>query len=73
MDEKRGPAPSDDLRIDPAEASEMENALFVDARNAAAWGEADTKLPGAIRVPANAAQSQLEQLPRGRTLITYCT
>jgi rhodanese-related sulfurtransferase len=46
---------------------------FVDTRNPKAWAEADTKLPGAIRVPANEVEQQLDQIPRDRTVITYCT
>jgi len=46
---------------------------FVDTRNPTAWGEADTKLPGAIRVPANEVDQHLNEIPRDRTVITYCT
>ena len=46
---------------------------FVDTRNPTAWGEADTKLPGAIRVSANEVQQHLDEIPRDRTVITYCT
>jgi rhodanese-related sulfurtransferase len=46
---------------------------FVDTRNPKAWGEADTKLPGAIRVPANEVEQHLDEIPRDRSVITYCT
>ena len=46
---------------------------FVDTRNPKAWAEADTKLPGAIRIPADEAEQLLDQIPRDRTVITYCT
>jgi rhodanese-related sulfurtransferase len=46
---------------------------FVDTRNPKAWAEANTKLPGAIRVPADEAEQNLDDIPRGRTIITYCT
>ena len=46
---------------------------FVDTRNPKAWAEADTKLPGAIRIPADEAEKHLDQIPRDRTVITYCT
>lgn len=62
-----------DLRIDPEEARNLSDAVFVDARNPHAWGEATTKLPGAIRVPANDLQGHADELPRDKTLITYCT
>ncbi len=50
-----------------------ETFTFVDTRNPQAWGEATTKLPGAIRVPADEAEQLLDEIPRVRTVITYCT
>src|SRR6202008_3816240 len=46
---------------------------FIDTRNPKAWAEADTKLPGAIRVPADEVEQHLDQIPRDRTAITYGT
>jgi rhodanese-related sulfurtransferase len=46
---------------------------FVDTRNPQAWGDATTKLPGAIRVPADEVDAHLSEIPKGRTVITYCT
>jgi rhodanese-related sulfurtransferase len=46
---------------------------FIDTRNPQAWGKAETKLPGAIRVPADEAESHLKEIPRDRAVITYCT
>ena len=50
-----------------------EKAFFVDTRNPKAWGEAETKLPGAIRVPADQAEEHLAAIPRDRAIVTYCT
>ena len=50
-----------------------EQFVFIDARNPKAWGKADTRLPGAIRVPAEAVEQHLSEIPQGRTIITYCT
>ncbi|MBA3356419.1 MAG: hypothetical protein H0U18_10905 [Pyrinomonadaceae bacterium] len=50
-----------------------EQFAFVDTRNPKAWGEAETKLPGAIRVPADEVEQHLTPIPRDRTAITYCT
>jgi rhodanese-related sulfurtransferase len=50
-----------------------EEFTFIDTRNPKAWAEADTKLPGAIRVPADEAERHLDEIPRDRTVITYCT
>ena len=46
---------------------------FVDSRNPKAWGEADTKLPGAIRVQADEVDRHLDKIPRDRSIIVYCT
>jgi len=50
-----------------------EQFTFVDTRNPQAWGEADEKLPGAIRVPADEVEQHLDEIPRDRAVITYCT
>jgi rhodanese-related sulfurtransferase len=50
-----------------------EQFAFVDTRNPQAWGESDVKLPGAIRVPAGELEQHLDEIPRGRAVITYCT
>jgi len=49
-----------------------ETFTFLDTRNPKAWSEAKTKLPGAIRVPADEVEKHLEEIPRDRTVITYC-
>lgn len=46
---------------------------FIDTRNPKAWGEANTKLPGAIRIPADEVEQHLDEIPHDRTVITYCT
>ena len=50
-----------------------EQFTFIDTRNPKAWGEAKTKLPGAIRVPAEEVEQHLNEIPRDRSVITYCT
>lgn len=50
-----------------------EQFTFVDTRNPQAWGEADTKLPGAVRVAADGVGQHLDEIPRDRAVITYCT
>ena len=50
-----------------------EQFTFVDCRNPQAWGEADSKLPGAIRVPADEVEEHLDEISTRRTVITYCT
>jgi rhodanese-related sulfurtransferase len=50
-----------------------EQFAFVDTRNPVAWGESDVKLPGAVRVPADELGQHLDEIPRDRAVITYCT
>ncbi|MBA3716386.1 MAG: hypothetical protein H0W76_28690 [Pyrinomonadaceae bacterium] len=47
--------------------------VFLDTRNPQAWGESDSRLPGAIRVPADEVQQHLNEIPHGSAIITYCT
>ncbi|HEY2931640.1 MAG TPA: rhodanese-like domain-containing protein [Acidobacteriota bacterium] len=50
-----------------------EMLVFVDSRSPKDWEESDEKLPGAIRVPADEVEAHLSEIPKGRTIITYCT
>jgi len=54
-------------------AERGEDVFFVDTRNPQAWAEAETRLPGAIRVPADQVEQHLAGIPRDRTIVTYCT
>ena len=67
----------DTLRVSAQEVlrriSRGEDVYFVDTRNPVAWGEADTKLPAAVRVPADAVEAHLADMPRDRMIVTYCT
>ena len=64
-------------RITVDEAKERidrgEPLAFIDARNPEAWSEANTKLPGALRVPAGELDEHIHEIPRDRAVITYCT
>jgi len=50
-----------------------EQFAFVDTRNPQAWADAKTKFPGAIRVPADEVEKHVSEIPRDRTVITYCS
>jgi rhodanese-related sulfurtransferase len=51
----------------------MHDAVFVDARSATALSRNPLQVRGAIHVPVKEVEQRLRQLPRDRTLITYCT
>lgn len=46
---------------------------ILDNRNPNAWSEAETKLPGALRVPADEVEKHISDIPRDRAIVTYCT
>jgi len=50
-----------------------EQFTILDNRNPKAWSEANTKLPGALRVPADEVEKHLNEIPRDRAIVTYCT
>ena len=50
-----------------------EPLLFVDVRNPKAWEASDMKLPGAVRVPADNVDGQLDGVSPARMIVTYCT
>lgn len=68
---------ADNLRISVDELRKRMNAgeqfVFVDSRNPRAWGEADVKLPGAIRVPTEGAEEHLASIPKNKPIVVYCT
>ena len=63
--------------ISAADAKQMldsgERVTFVDARNPVAWGESTHKLPSAIRIPVDAVDDHISELPADGPLVTYCT
>jgi rhodanese-related sulfurtransferase len=50
-----------------------ESILFIDTRNSHDWGESDVKLPGALRIHFSELEQHLNELPRDRLIVTYCT
>ena len=63
--------------VSAAEAKQMvdrgDRIAFVDARTPVAWEEAESKLPGAIRIPVDEVGEHIRGLPHDGTVITYCT
>ena len=47
--------------------------LFIDTRNPHDWGASDIKIPGARRIHYSELEQHVDELPRDRTIITYCT
>jgi len=54
-------------------AQEGANPVFIDTRNEKHWGQSDVKIPGSLRIWRGELESRLDEVPRGRPVITYCT
>ncbi|MBA3725177.1 MAG: hypothetical protein H0W86_01680 [Armatimonadetes bacterium] len=67
----------DDIRISVEDVrrklSSGEVVHFMDTRNPQAWAESNERLPGAVRVPLADVEEHADQLPRGGTIVAYCT
>lgn len=50
-----------------------EPVLLIDTRNQHDWGESAVKLPGALRIYFSELEQHLDELPRDRLIVTYCT
>ncbi len=50
-----------------------EEFTFFDTRNPAAWAEADTTIPGALRITADTPEENLSTIPKDKPIVTYCT
>jgi rhodanese-related sulfurtransferase len=50
-----------------------EQFTAIDVRNPKAWAEADTVIPGAIRVPLDELEENLPRIPKNRPVVAYCT
>jgi len=50
-----------------------EQFAFVDIRNPQAWAQSNDKLPNAIRMPKEELEQRLNEIPKDRVVITYCT
>ena len=50
-----------------------EPLVFLDCRNPKAWSESNAKLPGAIRVESDRVKEHLDEIPRDKPIVAYCT
>ncbi len=68
---------SDAPRISASELRKRMNAgehfVFIDTRNPQAWGESDSEIPGALRIPVAEAEQHIAELPRNKPIVAYCT
>ena len=50
-----------------------QHLTIIDTRNPRAWEDADTTLPGAIRVTADDLKENLKKIPKKNAVVAYCT
>ncbi len=50
-----------------------DDVTLVDARSAEAWGKADVKAAGAIRIPPDEPEKHIADVSRDDFIVTYCT
>ena len=64
------------LRISPTDAKarvDAGQAVVLDMVSPLAWDQIDVAIAGALRIPPDELGSHLNELPRDRDLIAYCT
>ncbi len=49
------------------------NPFFLDTRNEKHWGQSDVKIPNSLRIWREELAARIDEVPRGRPVITYCT
>lgn len=63
-------------RISPEEAWALVEAgrepVFIDTRNLKHWEQSDSQIPGSLRIWRMELEERIGEVPRGRTLVTYC-
>jgi rhodanese-related sulfurtransferase len=47
--------------------------VFIDTRNAKHWTQSDSMIPGSLRIWREELEARIDEVPRGRPIITYCT
>ena len=50
-----------------------EDFTVIDVRSPNAWGETDTVIPEAIRVPLDKLEENLARIPKNKPAVAYCT
>jgi rhodanese-related sulfurtransferase len=46
---------------------------ILDSRAPDAWKNSDVQIPGSIRVPPDEVEQHLDEIPRDRVAVAYCT
>ncbi|HEV2883135.1 MAG TPA: rhodanese-like domain-containing protein [Pyrinomonadaceae bacterium] len=64
------------VRVSPREAWQLvETArapVFLDTRNARHYERSDVQIPGSLYIRREELEARIEEVPRGRPVVTYC-
>lgn len=50
-----------------------ERIVFLDTRGDDAWRKADAQISGSQRIPPDAVEQHIDEIPREGLIVTYCT
>ena len=50
-----------------------ERIVFLDTRGHEAWRKADAQISGSQRIPPDAVEQHIDEIPREGLIVTYCT
>jgi rhodanese-related sulfurtransferase len=50
-----------------------EDFTIIDVRNPQTWGQSDSMIPEAIRIPLDGSEPQLLLIAKNKPVVTYCT
>jgi hypothetical protein len=63
-------------RVSPEEAwrlvEEGRAPVFLDTRNARHYAQSDVQIPGSLYIWRGELEARIEEVPRGRPVVTYC-
>lgn len=64
------------VRVSPEEAwrlvAEGRAPVFLDTRNARHYARSDVQIPGSLYIRREELEARIEEVPRGRPVVTYC-
>jgi rhodanese-related sulfurtransferase len=67
---------SEPKQINPEEAWELiekgRAPVFLDTRNPKHWGPSEVQIPGSVRIWRIELAARINEVPRGRPVVTYC-
>lgn len=71
----QAPAEAGRITVDALKAMLAKNrpVTIIDVRVGDTYDNSDSKIKGAIRIPPDEIEARLNEIPRNREIVTYCT